>query len=160
MTSSARNNLLVLFATLLLIACGFQLRGAIEANFNSITISGGSNDFVKQLNNRFKQVGVKIVPTGGEVRIEILKNELKKNILSLNSSGLVSEYELIYTVMYRVQSIKDEKWSEPINLDQTRQYTYDDENIVAKELEESRLVTGMKDELIRTMAAQISLQKN
>ena len=160
MTSSARNNLLVLLATLLLIACGFQLRGLIEANFNSITISGGSNDFVKQLNKRFKQAGVKIVPTGGEVKVEILKNELKKNILSLNSSGLVSEYELIYAVIYRVQSIKDEKWSEPITLDQTRQYTYDDENIVAKELEESRLVTGMKDELIRSMAAQISLQTN
>ena len=73
---------------------------------------------------------------------------------------MVSEYELIYAVIYRVQSIKDEKWSEPITLDQTRQYTYDDENIVAKELEERRLVKGMKDELIRSMAAQISLQTN
>jgi len=160
MTSSARNNLLVLLATLLLIACGFQLRGSIEANFNSITISGGSNDFVKQLNKRFKQAGVKIVPTGGEVKVEILKNELKKNILSLNSSGLVSEYELIYTVTYRVKNINSTEWSTPITLDLNRQYTFDNENIVAKELEEKRLVRGMKDELIRTMATQISLQKD
>ena len=37
---------------------------------------------------------------------------------------------------------------------------FDNENIVAKELEEKRLIRGMKDELIRTMATQISLQKD
>jgi len=92
--------------------------------------------------------------------IEILSDGLQKNILSLNSSGLVSEYELIYTVTYRVKNINSTEWSTPITLDLNRQYTFDNENIVAKELEEKRLVRGMKDELIRTMATQISLQKD
>lgn len=160
MNSSVRNNLFVLFATLLLIACGFQLRGVIEANFNSISISGGSSDFGKQLSKRFKQSGVKVFPADAEMAIEILSDGLQKNILSINSSGLVSEYELIYTVTYRVKNINSTEWSTPITLDLNRQYTFDNENIVAKELEEKRLVRGMKDELIRTMATQISLQKD
>ena len=95
-----------------------------------------------------------------EMAIEILSDGLQKNILSLNSSGLVSEYELIYTVTYRVKNINSTEWSTPITLDLNRQYTFDNENIVAKELEEKRLIRGMKDELIRTMATQISLQKD
>ena len=38
-------------------------------------------------------------------------------------------------------------------------YTYDDSDILAKDEEEKRLVSGMEDQLIKTMATQISLSK-
>ena len=46
MTTSIRNQFLMMLAMISLIACGFQLRGGIEANFDSISINGGSEEFV------------------------------------------------------------------------------------------------------------------
>ena len=79
--------------------------------------------------------------------------------MSLNSSGRVSEYELNYKIAYRVKGSSDDEWSQLITNEVRRQYTYDDENIVAKTLEEEKLINGMQDELIRTITAQISLYK-
>jgi LPS-assembly lipoprotein len=159
MTTSIRNQFLMMLAIISLIACGFQLRGGIEANFDSISINGGSAGFVKQLKKRLRQSSIAVLPTDGEVKLEILDDLLNKRILSLNSDGRISEYELNYKVSYRVKGKNDSEWGQLINNAVRRQYTYDDENVVAKALEEEKLINGMRDELIRTITAQISLQK-
>ena len=149
----------MMLAIISLIACGFQLRGGIEANFDSISINGGSAGFVKQLKKRLRQSSIAVLPTDGEVKLEIVDDLLNKRILSLNSDGRISEYELNYKVSYRVKGKNDSEWGQLINNEVRRQYTYDDENVVAKALEEEKLINGMRDELIRTITAQISLQK-
>ena len=149
----------MMLAIISLIACGFQLRGGIEANFDSISINGGSAGFVKQLKKRLRQSSIAVLPTDGEVKLEILDDLLNKRILSLNSDGRISEYELNYKVSYRVKGKNDSEWGQLINNEVRRQYTYDDENVIAKALEEEKLINGMRDELIRTITAQISLQK-
>ena len=159
MTTSIRNQFLMILAIISLIACGFQLRSGIEANFDSISIDGGSAGFVKQLKKRLRQSSIAVLPTGGEGKLEILDDLLNKRILSLNSDGRISEYELNYKVSYRVKGQNDSEWGELISNEVRRQYTYDDENVVAKALEEEKLINGMRDELIRTITAQISLQK-
>ena len=159
MTTSIRNQFLMILAIISLIACGFQLRSGIEANFDSISIDGGSAGFVKQLKKGLRQSSIAVLPTGGEDKLEILDDLLNKRILSLNSDGRISEYELNYKVSYRVKGQNDSEWGQLINNEVRRQYTYDDENVVAKALEEEKLINGMRDELIRTITAQISLQK-
>ena len=159
MTTSIRNQFLMILSIISLIACGFQLRGGIEANFESISIDGGSAGFVKQLKKRLRQSSIAVLSSGGEVQLEIVDDLLDKRILSLNSDGRISEYELNYKVSYRVKGQNDSEWGQLINNEVRRQYTYDDENVVAKALEEEKLINGMRDELIRTITAQISLQK-
>ena len=159
MTTSIRNQFLMILSIISLIACGFQLRGGIEANFDSISIDGGSAGFVKQLKKRLRQSSIVVLPSGGEVKLEIVDDLLNKRILSLNSDGRISEYELNYKVSFRVKGQNDSEWGQLINNEVRRQYTYDDENVVAKALEEEKLINGMRDELIRTITAQISLQK-
>ena len=159
MTTSIRNQFLMTLAMISLIACGFQLRGGIEANFDSISINGGSAGFVKQLKKRLRQSSITVLPTDGEVKLEIVDDLLNKRILSLNSDGRISEYELNYKVSYRIKGQNDSEWGQVISNEVRRQYTYDDENVVAKALEEEKLINGMRDELIRTITAQISLQK-
>ena len=56
MTTSIRNQFLMILSIISLIACGFQLRGGIEANFDSISIDGGSAGFVKQLKKRLNVI--------------------------------------------------------------------------------------------------------
>ena len=140
-------------------ACGFQLRGDITANFDSISISGGTSSFNKTLKRKFRQAGISIKNASeAEKIVEIIENTFTKTILTLTGTGLVSEYELEYIVTYRFKS-KDGPWNLPVKIEASRTYTYDDSDILAKDEEEKRLVSGMEDQLIRTMATQISLSK-
>ena len=140
----------------MIVACGFQLRGSIEADFETIHVYGGSEGLNKHLIKRFKQSGIKIVTKDPEKTLEVLNDQLDKRILSLNSSGSVKEFELTYLVSYRFKSFNDE-WSNAIKKEVIRDYTYDDDNRVAKELEEKSLVQGMRDEIVRSIVSQISV---
>ena len=146
---------LILFVS----ACGFQLRGDIQANFDSISISGGTSGFNKTLQRKFRQAGITVKNASeAEKIVEIIENKFTKTILTLTGTGAVSEYQLDYDVTYRFKS-KDAPWNLPVTIEATRTYTYDDQDILAKDEEEKRLVSGMEDQLIKTMATQISLSK-
>ena len=151
---------LSIFGLILFIsACGFQLRGDIQANFDSISISGGTSSFNKTLQRKFRQAGITITSASdAEKIVEIIKNSFTKTILTLTGTGAVSEYQLDYIVTYRFKS-KDGSWNLPVTIETSRTYTYDDSDILAKDEEEKRLVSGMEDQLIKTMATQISLSK-
>ena len=142
----------------MIVACGFQLRGSIEADFESVHVYGGSDGLNKHLIKRFKQSGIKILTKDPEKTIEILNDRLDKRILSLNSSGSVKEFELTYLVSYRFKSLNN-SWSDEIKKEVIRDYTYDDNDRVAKELEEKNLVQGMRDEIVRSIVSQISVSK-
>tara|TARA_B100000767_G_C19752025_1_gene531248 strand:+ start:438 stop:914 length:477 start_codon:yes stop_codon:yes gene_type:complete len=148
----------ILISTLLS-ACGFQLRGSFESNFDSIYISGGTKDFTKILKKRVKQAGIKIKSSSeAERSVEIISDTFTKNILSIGGDGKVREYEVKYQVSYRFKS-QDGEWSKPIDLEVMREYAYDDDDLLAKGAEEATLLKGMKDQIIRTMVSQISLIK-
>ena len=149
----------ILGLILIISACGFQLRGDIQANFDSISISGGTSSFNKTLQRKFRQTGITITNASeAEKIVEIIENKFTKTILTLTGTGAVSEYQLDYDVTYRFKS-KDGSWNLPVTIEATRTYTYDDSDILAKDEEEKRLVSGMEDQLIKTMATQISLSK-
>jgi len=151
--------LAILGFILMISACGFQLRGDIQANFDSISISGGTSNFNKTLQRKFRQAGISIKSTSeAEKIVEIIKNTFTKTILTLTGTGAVSEYQLDYLVTYRFKS-KDGPWNLPVTIEASRNYTYDDSDILAKDEEEKRLVSGMEDQLIKTMTIQISLSK-
>lgn len=146
--------IIVAVLTLLMIACGFQLRGTIDANFKSLSVYGGSEGLSKHLKKRFKQSGIEINTQNPERILEIISDRLDKRILSLSSTGSVQEYELDYEVKYRFKTPQTE-WSEQLSIKLTRTYTYDDEKRVAKELEEKNLIDGMRDEVVRSIVNQM-----
>ena len=149
----------ILGLILLISACGFQLRGDIQANFDSISISGGTTSFNKTLQRKFRQAGISVTnPNDAEKIVAIIENKFTKTILTLTGTGAVSEYQLDYDVTYRFKN-KGGTWNLPVTIEATRTYTYDDSDILAKDEEEKRLVSGMEDQLIKTMATQISLSK-
>ena len=152
------NFILLMILTANTISCGYQLRGAQEINFNSITIVGGSDSFTKVLKKKFKQSGVKAQEKNAEMVLEIINDTFSKKILSLSSAGKVREYQINYEVLFRFKS-KNGQWGTSSNIETTRDYTYDDKNIIAKTKEETRLIKGMQEQLIRTIVTQISVTK-
>lgn len=150
--------ILLLVLTSNFISCGYQLRGAQDVSFKSISIDGGSRKFTSILKKKFNQSGVKINSVDPEVSLEIINDDLTKEILSLSSKGKVREYQITYRVSYRVKS-KNGEWDSPVKIETSRDYTFDDTNIIAKTEEEFRIIKGMQDQLIRTMVTQISVLK-
>ena len=47
--------------------------------------------------------------------------------------------------------------SQQISIRLSRDFTYDDDDLVAKELEEKNLINGMRDEIVRSMVSQIMI---
>ena len=152
------NFILLLLLVATITSCSFQLRGVQEINFKSISIDGGSTSFANALKRKFRQSGVKINTNDAERSLEIVNDSFKKEILSLSSKGRVKEYEITYKVSYRIK-FQDGEWGSPINIETNRDYTFDDTNIIAKTEEESRLLKGMREQLIRTIVTQISVSK-
>ena len=148
----------LIFILISIAACGFQLRGSDKLNFESISIDGGSSEFTKLLKKRFKASRVKIKPENAQKNLEITNDAFSKKILSLSSSGKVREYQIKYKVTFRIK-LKEGRWGDPINIETIRDYTYDDKNIIAKTEEESRLIKGMQEQLIRTIVTHISVSE-
>ncbi|MGE4596727.1 MAG: LPS assembly lipoprotein LptE [Methylophilaceae bacterium] len=140
-------------------ACGFELRGNINTNLSSVAILGGTDSFSKLLKRRIMLSSIILKnPQEADKVIEIIQNSFKKNILSLSGGGKVREYELEYTVTYRFKSKKGE-WGEPLYLEVIREYTYDDDDLLAKDQEEEKLINGMQFQLVKNIITQISLSK-
>jgi LPS-assembly lipoprotein len=154
----ALKNILILILTLSITSCGFQLRGSLDNNFDSIQIIGGSSGFIKLIKKKYKQSGVKIKNSSADKAIEIVTDEFEKRILSLSSTGKVREYQLNYLISYRIKTLSGE-WGPEIRVKSRRVYSYNDQNIVAKQQEEENLIKGMKEQIIRTMTSQISSAK-
>ncbi len=151
-------SVLILILTLAVSSCGFQLRGSLESSFKTIQITGGSPEFTKILIKRYRQSGVEIKNDSAEKTVDIIVDNLQKKILSIGSSGEVREYQLNYHISYRIKG-KNGEWGSPIKVSSTREYTYNNQNIVAKQEEENNLIKGMRDQIIRAMTSQISSSK-
>ena len=150
--------ILLLILTSSFISCGYQLRGAQEVSFKTISINGGSKKFTNILKKKFNHSGVLINALDSEISLEIINDNLSKEILSLSSKGKVREYQIVYRVTYRVKT-KVGEWGSPVKIETSRDYTFDDANIIAKTEEELRIIKGMQDQLVRTMVTQISISK-
>ncbi len=152
------NFILLLILTANIVSCGYNLRGPQEVNFKSITIVGGSASFTKVLKKKFKQSGLKTNEKNSEKILEIINDTFSKKILSLSSSGKVREYQINYEVSFRFKS-KGGEWINSPNIKTTRDFTYDDKNIIAKTQEEARLIKSMQEYLIRIIVTQLAVKK-
>lgn len=159
---------LVLLSSLSLAACGFHLRGVGDtsqfpfATLRVATSTGGIGDVVQR--QMALQPKLKIVPNAApgapapdaDAVLSVEPERLDKQILTVNRSGRVSEYELIYRVRFRLEVNKRE-WIYPTVLTLRRDYTYDENNPLGTEAEEAMLVRDMRldatQQIIRRLAA-------
>ena len=153
----------IIYATLSLVlisSCGFHMRGLTKTSLSSIDLEGKKLSIDNDLRKVLKLNQVEIKKEGAEFQIEFLNEQFEKKILTLNSRGLVSEYELFYKIYFRVKNSSADKWSEENIIEIRRDYTYSVANSIGKEEEEKQLKRAMYDEAIQNLFRQIELLKN
>lgn len=141
-------------------ACGFHLREPAQLSFKVVELTGKS-----QINTALKKAlqaqGVRLVEHGetAELKVEIIKEENEKRILSLSGAGVVREYELYYRIFYRTKLSSDAVWSLPLVMESRKDFTYTDASLLAKQAEEKRLSDTMHAEVMSGILRRLSAIK-
>lgn len=87
----------------------------------------------------------------------LLSNERReKVVLSTNAAGRVREYQLRQSVTIRLFDDQNNIWLDTITLNKQRDFTYNDNLMLAKELEEADLYRTIQDELNQAILTRLS----
>lgn len=146
-----RTHLLILL-TLLLSACGFQLRGSVDLPWDTLHITLPENDPLRYQIKRGIEAGsqTRIIndAKAASATLAVLQNQQTKSILSLNAKGLVREFQLTRSFVYRIQDANGKELAPANQIIVQREMTFDDERIFAKEAEEAMIAKEMEQDLV------------
>ncbi len=151
----------LLIGSLLLSACGFQLRGLAQLSFHNIFIQGSTLSMSKELKKSLETNGVKVVTDSedAELMLELLSEETDKRILSIGGDGKVSEYALSYQVSFRTRAATNPLWGEVQTVQTSRNFSYNDANLLGKADEEVMLISDMHKDAMRELLRRLTAIK-
>jgi LPS-assembly lipoprotein len=142
---------------LLLGGCGFKLRGAADIPFKSLHVQvADTSPFGVELKRalRASEVPLRESAKAADATLTILSEIREKQILSLGGQGRVREYQLRYRVAYQV---RDEKKiiTPPSQIVITRDISFNDSEILAKESEEALLYRDMQADAVQQLLRRL-----
>jgi len=155
-----RLRLIVLVAlSVLLTACGFQLRGAYTLPYESLylavpeysLIGVGMKRAIRATTTRLadsaKDAQATFIPAGEARTTEVL---------SLSGSGRVREKRLRYRYSYRIVDAKGLDLVLPGAVELTRDLSYADSDVLAKTQEEDLLWRDMESDLVQQLMRRLA----
>jgi LPS-assembly lipoprotein len=150
---------LFLVAALLagLAGCGFQLRG--EARLPTamaqtwLAVPDANSEFARELALRLEGDGVGLVegPQPEAAVLRIHSERLRRRPLTISGQARVREYLLVFELEFELLDSDQNVLIERETLRLTREYSFDEQAILAASREEEFL----RDDLRRSMAAQV-----
>jgi LPS-assembly lipoprotein len=151
--------LAVLLLALLLAGCGFRLRGTADVPFDTVYVPGATGGIALDLKRNI-QAGTraKVVEDAKEADaiLQFTQETRQKEILSLSATGRVREFRLIYVVGFRVHDGKAGEYVPPSTLRLTRDISFNDTEVLAKESEESLLFRDMQSDMVQQIMRRLS----
>ena len=153
---------LLLAVALALAGCGFKLRGTATVPFETLFIPGATSGIALDLKRNI-QAGTKarVVddPQRAEAILEFTEESRQKEILSLTAAGRVREFQLRYRVGWRVHDGKGRDFVPPNVIQLTRDVTFNDAEILAKEQEEQLLFRDMQTDMVQQIIRRLAAAK-
>lgn len=177
---------LVLLLVGLLAACGFKLRGSADLPahklpFSTIALTlAPTSEFYAQLKRSIEasSAGTRVVDASqAEAILMVLGDASQKNILSLNTSGRVREYQLVRTFSFKVQAnnpsaaaapqvkytdapiVAPTEYVPPSTIVLRREVTYSDDLVLSKEAEEVLLWRDIQKDLVEQLMRRLATAK-
>jgi LPS-assembly lipoprotein len=153
---------LALALALLLAGCGFRLRGTAEVPFETLYVPSATSGIALDL-KRTIQAGTKarVVddPGKADAVMQFTEETRQKEILSLTGTGRVREFQLRYRVGFRVHDGKGAEYVPPNTIQLTRDVTFNDAEILAKEQEEQLLFRDMQVDMVQQIMRRLAAAK-
>jgi LPS-assembly lipoprotein len=145
-------------AAALLAGCGFHLRGQQSLPFESIYIPGTNPLAVELRRNVNAASKTKVVdnPKLAQAVVGFTEETRDKVILTFTSAGKVNEYRLRYTVGFRVTDSNGTQVYLPTSkILLTRDMSYNDAQVIAKENEEALLYRDMQTDMVQQILRRL-----
>jgi LPS-assembly lipoprotein len=148
-------NAVIWVMALLLSACGYHLRGALDLpeNMKNIYVEGGSSPLVEQFKLVMKTSSGQLSDSrkGAGIIIKIYNETFDRRVTSLSSRGKSNEFELSYRLDYEFVDAKDALLMDRQTVDIKRDYYNDQTAVIAKDTEE----TGIRNEMYQQAVSAI-----
>jgi len=142
--------------------CGYQLRGTAQLPFETLYIPG-ANPLAVELRRNVKAASkTRLVDSPGSAQavLGFTQETREKLILSFTSAGKVNEYRLRYRVGFRVTDPKGGLVFLPQSeVLLTRDMTYNDAQVIAKENEEAMLYRDMQTDMVQQILRRLVAAK-
>ncbi|MEQ1662528.1 MAG: LPS assembly lipoprotein LptE [Thiobacillus sp.] len=134
----------------LLAGCGFELRRLDAIPFNALFIDApGGHAAAQRLRNTLgSDRRMRLTASTNEAMavLKLAPEDRIKTILSLSGAGRVTEYRLTYRLKFSVNGNDERVLAAPETIELTRDFTYDDAQVLAKSAEETLLYRSMEDD--------------
>ena len=143
----------------MLAACGFHLRGSATVPFQTLYIPNARTGIALDLKRNIEAgTNAKVVddPKTADAILELTGEAREKIILSLASTGRVREFRLRYRVSYRVHDGKGNEYVPTSVVQLSRDVTYSDAEILAKEAEEQLLFRDMQTDMVQQVLRRLA----
>jgi len=151
---------------LLLSACGYHLRGALElpAGLKNVYLAGGSSQLQEQFNSVMKLSSVPLAssPEAAGIIVKIFNEDSQRRVLSLNSAGAANDFELGYSFDYELVDSKNKVLMARQPMEIKREYYNDQLAVLAKGNEEELIRNEMYQQAVRSIVnrARVALETN
>jgi len=142
-----------------LAACGFQLRGTASLPFETLYLPGATGGIALDLKRSIQSgTSTRVVDeaASAQAQLQFTEETRAKEILSLSSAGRVREFRLVYRVGFRVTDGKGGDFLPLSTVALTRDVTYDDAVVLAKETEEQLLFREMQVDMVQQILRRIA----
>jgi LPS-assembly lipoprotein len=143
---------------LCLSGCGWHLRGsqtfAVTLPPMQLQIQQGSADLKRELTQTLETSGVELRADAGLILVIHRENQGRR-VLSVDSNGKVSEYELQYELLFSLRQVSGEILIDNEHVSQQRDYQFNDSAVLAKSEEERQLFAFMRSTSIQSLLRQL-----
>lgn len=136
-------------------ACGYHMRGAYDLPkaMKSVYLQGGSSALREQLSTMLKSSAGKLVGTPDEAEIVLIihRDEIERRVLSLSERGRSNDIELAGHVDYELRDATNKVILPKQPIDFRKEYFNDQQDVIAKDNEESVIRKEMYQQVVRTI---------
>jgi LPS-assembly lipoprotein len=160
-----RSLLAALILAVSLAGCGFQLRGMQGANlpyksfYVALPETAQVRIWLERHINAHGNTQIVDSASDADAIFQQLQDERDKSVLSVNAQGRVREYRLYMIYSFRVVNRKGQELIPPNEVTLSRDITYDDSTILAKNLEENLLWRDMERDLVNQIMRRLAIAK-
>ena len=141
-------------------ACGFQLRGQATLPFETlyVAIPDISPLGIELKRNIIAGTRTKLVrnPAEAQATLSVTSEERGKTILSFDTSGQVREFQLRYRLSFRVRDAKGRDYLPQSEIRLTRDISYSNTQVLAKESEELLLFRDMQSDMVQQILRRLA----
>jgi LPS-assembly lipoprotein len=142
--------------------CGFRLRGTAEVPFQTLYLPNATTGIALDLKRNIQAgTNAKVVddPAKADAVLQFTEDARQKEVLSLTGTGRVREFQLRYRVGFRVHDGKGNDFVPANTIQLTRDVTFNDAEILAKEQEEQLLFRDMQADMVQQILRRLAAAK-